>query len=358
MCSYMRIPMKCQQCGKDFIAKRAMTKYCSHRCAAGAYKARKRTLRIKCTEEVEDDKLNCTLSPIINNKDILSLDEAAKYMGIGKTTTYRYCISNKLKCIKINRRIFIRKQDIHLLFEEAGNYEISQQHRKPITEFYTAKEVAEKYNCTKGAVHQFVKSKRVPMINVGGVFQYSKTHIDRLYTLKEADPKITEWYSVKDIMDKYAMTKNSVYSLTSVNLVSKKSEGGKTFYSKKHIDGLLSNRDTTRIDPEKWYSMADIVAKYDKSKSWVANFVHKKGITKTNRGCFSYYLKEDFDREYEKMYPKQEWYWVDEIMEKFNLSQESVYAFVKRYSIPTEKEGSKIRVSKNHIDKYFNITLS
>ncbi len=359
MSSYIRIPKKCQFCGKEFIAKRTTTMYCSHKCAAAAHKAMKRAQRIKnVEEEAANDKPNCRSAPIIKDKDILSLEEAAEYMGIGKTTVYRYCINDKLKCLKINRRIFIRKQDIHLMFDEAGNYEVTKQHpRNPITEFYTANEIAEKYGFNKTSVQKYIKSKQIPMVCIGGVYHYSKTHIDRLYSIKEADPEITEWYSVEEIMNKYAMTKIAVYSLASENVVPKKNDRGKTLYSKKHIDSLLSKRDISEINPEKWYTVPEIVVKYNVSKGWVANFVHKKGITKTKRGNVGYYLKKEFDQEYEKMYPPQEWYMVEDIMEKYNLTRDSVYAFVKRYSIPSEQEGKKIRVSKNHIDKYFNYTI-
>ncbi len=32
--------------------------------------------------------------------------EAATLLGVGKTTIYNYCTSGKLKCIKMNRKIF------------------------------------------------------------------------------------------------------------------------------------------------------------------------------------------------------------------------------------------------------------
>ncbi len=308
MSSYIRIPKKCQFCGEEFIAKRTTTMYCSHKCASAANKQQKREQNLNHLCEVENKPNQCE-SAIINNREIFSIPEAAEFMGIGKSTVHRYCVAEKLKCIKINRKIFIRKADILQMFEEAGNYEVTkQQPRKLITEFYTANEIAEKYGFNKTSVHKYVKSKRIPMVCISGVFHYSKTHIDRLYSIKEANPEITEWYSVEEIMDKYAMTKIAVYSLASENVVPKKNDRGKTLYSKKHIDGLLSKRDISEINPEKWYTVPEIVFKYNVSKGWVANFVHKKGITKTKRGNVGYYLKEEFDQEYVKMYPPQDLY--------------------------------------------------
>lgn len=359
MGSYFRMSKVCQHCGKEFIARRTTTRFCSRYCACAENKAKKRALRLKNIEEINPtDKPQPESTPTINNKEILSVTEAAEYMGIGKSTVHRYCVENKLRCVKINRKIFIRKQDIHAVFDTAKDYEVAkQQPRKPITEFYTSREVAEKYGYTKDAVHRYCKSKRVPTIKRGQSYYYSKEHIDKLYALKKADPEITEWYYAREIMDKYAITQNAVYSLTSENAVPKKNDRGKTLYSKKHVDALLSQRETTAIDKDKWYTVPEIVAKYNRSRGWVANFVYKRGITKTKRGSVGYYLKKEFDAEYLKMFPPQAWYSVEEIMEQYNLSRDSIYAFIKRYTIPTEKEGSKLKISKNHIDKFFDYSF-
>jgi excisionase family DNA binding protein len=359
MGSYLRIPKLCQNCDTKFIAKRATTKFCSKPCADADNKARKRSLGIKNVEEIASTKKpQQTPSPIIYHKEILSLIEAAEYMGIGKTTAYRYCVENRLKCVKINRRIFIRRQDIHAVFDTAEDYEVAkQQPRKPITEFYTAREIAEKYNCSKDAVHRYCQSKRVPAIKRGQYYYYSQEHVDRLYSLRKPDPEIASWYSVEDIMEKYTVTKSAVYSLASENAIPKKNNNGRILYSQQHVDALLSQRNIGKIDKDQWYTVPEIVAKYDKPRGWVANFVYKKGITKTKRGTVGYYLKEEFDNEYRKMFPPQEWYSVEEIIEKYNLTQDSVYAFIKRYSIPTEKDGSRLRISKNHIDKFFDYSF-
>lgn len=358
MGSYLRVQKACQNCGESFIAKRTITRFCSKKCADAERKAKRRGLQIKNAEIVDINKPYLNSSPIINYKEILSLQEAADYMGVGKTTAYRYCVEKKLRCVKINRKIFIRKEDIHAVFDTAEDYEVAkQQPRKPITEFYTAREIAEKYNCTKDAVHRYCQSRRVPTIKRGQYYYYSKSHVDKLYALKEPVSEINEWYSTQEIMDIYCMTKSAVYSLTSENAVPKKNDNGRACYSKSHIDTLLTNRETSEIDKDKWYTVPEIVTKYDRSRGWVANFVYKKNITKTKRGTVGYYLKEEFDQEYEKMFPPQGWYTMTDIIEKYNLTEESIQTFIKRYSIPTETHNGVLKISQNHIDKFFDYSF-
>ena len=358
MGSHLRIPKICHFCGNDFTARRTNTKYCSHKCASDANKECKREVALfNLSNEVEINP-NSIQPPILNHKDILSITEAAEYMGIGKSTVHRYCVSKQLKCVRINRKIFIRKSDIHTIFDTAEDYEVAKrQPRKPITEFYTSREIGEKYNCCKDAAIRLCRSHKIPTIKRGQFYYFSKEHVDRLYALRQPDPEISEWYLTTEIMKKYSVGKNAVYSLTSENAVPKKNDKGRTLYSKKHIDALLSQRDISEVDHAKWYTVPEIMSKYDRPKGWVAHFVYKKGITKTKRGTVSYYLKEEFDAEYVKAYPPQEWYWVEEVMEKYGLSRDSIYGFIKRYTIPTEKQGAKIRISKNHIDKYFDYSF-
>lgn len=49
----------------------------------------------------------------------MSCQEVADMMGIGRATVYRYCVTGKVRCVKLNRKIFIRKKDIDALFENA-----------------------------------------------------------------------------------------------------------------------------------------------------------------------------------------------------------------------------------------------
>lgn len=85
----MDIVRYCKWCGKEFVAHKLQSMYCSHSCINGAYKARKRAERIenfenaqKTTEEQTGDLRN-RLSFSVHNRWLLFLELAVPlYIGM------------------------------------------------------------------------------------------------------------------------------------------------------------------------------------------------------------------------------------------------------------------------------------
>lgn len=277
----------CSHCGADFTAQKITTQFCSHQCSRKAYKQRRQNER---TAENEKRERNKTLPPILqqeksqqikpsdNNlstlkqKEYLSIADVAMLFSTSRSTIHRYCVSGKLKCIRMNRKIIIRRRDIDELFDFAPKYEVSprKQKRKPkrveppiiseeITDLLTAEEASTKYGVTKDAIHRYAKKNSVPWILFQGRRKYSRKHLEEHYQEANQYPHITEWYYVEEIMEMYAMKKHSVYSLVSENDVPRKNVKGKTIYSKSHIDELLKSRLCNDFeDIEVWYSKEDL----------------------------------------------------------------------------------------------------
>ena len=105
----------CQFCGKEFIAHKLNTIYCSHQYSQRSYKVR---LRVQKLEKVVHQENLPDISPTTLKKEYLSCEDVAELMGISSTTVYRYRITGKIKCITINRKIFIRKEDINATFRD------------------------------------------------------------------------------------------------------------------------------------------------------------------------------------------------------------------------------------------------
>lgn len=101
--SKIQVKKICQFCGKEFIAHKLTTMFCSHQCAQQSYKVRKREQKLEKVLQKENQP------PIANTtlkKEYLSCEDVADLMGVSSTTVYRYCITGKIKRIKINRKIF------------------------------------------------------------------------------------------------------------------------------------------------------------------------------------------------------------------------------------------------------------
>ncbi|MCD8202906.1 MAG: helix-turn-helix domain-containing protein, partial [Prevotella sp.] len=167
-----------------------------------------------------------------------------------------------------------------------------KKERAPITEFYTTAEIVAKYNVSAGHIFNIAKTKNIPKIFRLGENLWSKKHIDEYFTRRAPDKKITEWYSVKDIEEKFGMTATAVYSLVYKLAIPKKKIKREVFYSKKHID--------------------------------IA-----KGIMKPET---------------------QQYYTTKEAMEKYHLTRDQLYHYVKQYCIPKQQEGKYVRISRKGLD--------
>lgn len=83
MSSNITVQRICQYCGKEFTARKTVTKYCSLACTRRAYKERIRDQKIEAAEiNPADPKLPPSKSPTINNREFLSVEQTAELMGV------------------------------------------------------------------------------------------------------------------------------------------------------------------------------------------------------------------------------------------------------------------------------------
>ena len=83
----MEIKKRCQWCGEPFIAHKMTTLYCSTSCINKAYKAKKRW---NLKEKIENEQQSSLpIVESVGDKPYLAPMEAARLLGVGKTTIYR-----------------------------------------------------------------------------------------------------------------------------------------------------------------------------------------------------------------------------------------------------------------------------
>lgn len=310
MANKMEIINICEWCDKTFVAKKLTTRYCSHSCNSKAYKLAKREEALLAVKSEETGKRfkNVGLSmkrlkeiealsdayEKIKDKEFLSVSETAFLLSVGRTTIYRYLKNNTLKAVQTAGKTFIRRSDIDAMFDNSQAYVARpSKERKPITEFYTLSEIKEKFNVKETWIYKVVREKRIPKTLINGKSIFSKKHIDKYFQKGNSEfENIKDWYSVKDLQEKYSLSLPAIYSFVSENSIPKKKEGRNVFYSQKHFDLA-------------------------------------------------------------KGYAVPEFYSTDEAMQKFNLTRDSLYYHLKQHNIPKVKEGRYIKISKPELDKLF-----
>ena len=106
----MRPTRKCELCGKTFVPRSGMQKYCSEECQAEAKRLRKKR---------QQDLIN-GIEPIMDlqHQEYLTFSKAAILMGCTRQYIYKLVANGKLKASRLSSRMaFVRKADIEKMFE-------------------------------------------------------------------------------------------------------------------------------------------------------------------------------------------------------------------------------------------------
>ena len=292
--SKMKIKKVCEWCGTTFYAQKLTTRFCSHRCNNLAYKE---TIRQKRIQEVEN-KIQAVISerPIseFKDKEYLSFKEAATLLGLSKQAIYKMVYAGKLQAFRISSRLsFIRKGDIDRMLEARPYERLQPKDTIPITDFYTTAEVKEKYHVNESWIFVIAKKHNIPRTFNRGKTYWSKKHIDAYFAKKAPNPDITEWYSTQDMQDKFGMTLSAIYNFASKNAIPKKKEGIMVYYSKKHVDiakGISQPEETL------YYTVAEAMEKFNLTRDQLYHYVKWHHISKVKKGKYTFINRAELDK--------------------------------------------------------------
>lgn len=294
MASNIDIQKKCEWCGKLFIAHKTSTRCCSHRCANLAYKERTRQKRVSEFQTMVNqqiEKEDCI------DKDFFTPSEAAKYIGISRATFYRYLETNLIKSVQLKRKTIIRKRDIEALFDNASPYKKHLPRAKQsITDFYTIAEIKEKFGVKESWIYEIAKEHNIPRTFNRGRTYWSKKHIDSYFAKKAPDASITEWYSVAELQEKFGMTLSAIYTFVYKNVIPKRKEGKTVYYSKKHFD--IAKGIATPEEPQ-YYTIPEAMEKYNLTRDQLYHYVKYHNITRIKVGKYTKILRSELDKFFE-----------------------------------------------------------
>ena len=294
MASNIDIQKKCEWCGKLFIAHKTSTRCCSHRCANLAYKERTRQKRVSEFQTMVNqqiEKEDCI------DKDFFTPSEAAKYIGISRATFYRYLETNLIKSVQLKRKTIIRKRDIEALFDNASPYKKHlPRSKQSITDFYTTAEIKEKFGVKESWIYEIAKEHNIPRTFNRGRTYWSKKHIDSYFAKKAPDASITEWYSVAELQEKFGMTLSAIYTFVYKNVIPKHKEGKMVYYSKKHFD--IAKGIATPEEPQ-YYTIPEAMEKYNLTRDQLYHYVKYHNITRIKVGKYTKILRSELDKFFE-----------------------------------------------------------
>ena len=293
MSSNLKIKRICAWCGKEFIAQKTTTACCSKQCANALYKKRKRDEAIKTNNQIVRKKIEEKPIERIKDKPFLTITEAALYLGVTRPTVYSYIRRDELKVIRLGFKYLLKKEDIDKLFNTPTEFHTPTKEKAPITDFYTTVEIKEKYHINESWIFAIAKKHGIPRTFNRGKTYWSKKHIDAYFAKKAPDPDITEWYSTQEMQEKFGTTLSAIYTFAHKNTIPKKKEGIMVYYSKKHVDiakGIAKPEETM------YYTVAEAMEKFNLTRDQLYHYVKWHHISKVKKGKYTFISRAELDK--------------------------------------------------------------
>ena len=142
-------------------------------------------------------------------------------------------------------------------------------------------------------IFAIAKKHNIPRTFNRGKTYWSKKHVDAYFATKAPNPDITEWYSTQEMQDKFSMTLSAIYTFAHKNAIPKKKEGIMVYYSKKHVDiakGIAKPEETM------YYTVAEAMEKFNLTRDQLYHYVKWHHISKVKKGKYTFISRAELDK--------------------------------------------------------------
>ena len=304
----MKATRKCSFCGKPFVTRNGMQRYCSEACQAEAKRAR----------VMQKNNLFKVARPLmeVQHQEYLTFSKAATIMGCSRQYIYKLVALGKLKASRIsNRMAFIRRADIERMLEGnpyhrilPGNTsaprksassslpakkEIREKESDEVLDFYSGEEVMTLFKVKQSWLYTSAKRNHIPICRIAGKNYYSKKHIDEFFGVAVDISDITDWLLTGEVEELFGMKPTALRAYAYRHKIPTKREYGRTYYSKSHLDEL---RRTDLVNDERYYTVEQVQQIYGLSSANICHIVKVKHIEKIKVGVKNLLLRSDVER--------------------------------------------------------------
>ena len=284
----MKATRKCSFCGKSFVTRSGMQRYCSEACQAEARRARM----------TQKNNLFKAVRPImeIQHQEYLTFSKAAILMGCSRQYIYKLVAMGKLKASRIsNRMAFIRRATPKKSASSSfpGKKEKREKGGDEILDFYSGEEVMSLYKVKQSWLYTTAKRNRIPICRIAGKNYYSKKHVDEFFGAAVDMESITDWLLTGEAEELFGMKPAALRAYAYRHRIPTKREYGRTYYSKSHLDEL---RRTDLVNDERYYTVEQVRQIYGLSSANICHIVKVKHIEKIKVGVKNLLLRSGVER--------------------------------------------------------------
>ena len=211
------------------------------------------------------------------------------------------------------------------------------------------------HRCANFAYKRTIRKKRVQTTE-------SQTQVQKTERIIE-DIKEKEYLSFSETGRLLGLSRQAIYTMVKAgHLKASKISSRLSFIRRTDIDTMLQNKpyqyrmpkDTIPITD--FYTTNEIKEKFGVKDSWIFHIAKEHNIPRTfNRGK-TYWSKKHIDDYIAKglISPEEpKYYTIAEAMERFNLTRDQLYHYVKYHNIPRIKVGKYTKILRAELDKFF-----
>jgi excisionase family DNA binding protein len=177
-----------------------------------------------------------------------------------------------------------------------------------------------------------------------------------------------EYLSISEVAALTGVSRWTIYRYAANGIIpAKRISQRTTLIRKKDIESLFDEVEPYEVlqtgerkPIDEWYTLDDITEKYGLLRHRIRKIINTEGITTKKDGTRTliakgkidaYFRKKGFDGSLNNL---ADWLTISGVMEEYGMTEQSVYVFVSRYSIPKKRANGKLYYSKQHIDKLKN----
>jgi predicted DNA-binding transcriptional regulator AlpA len=217
-----------------------------------------------------------------DNRSFLSPCQCARLIGVSTRTLYRYLERGSIPCVQFSGKTFISRAVLDEMFKSSSPY-IKREAKacEPITEFYSSKEVLEKFGIGNSWLYKMATKHNIPKTVSRGKTLWSKKHIDRTFC-KPAEEEINkdEWYTVDEVCTKFGMKKEVLYRLVSELKITKQKVRNIVYYFRQEVDAAMG------VKPElasEYYSIQEAMGAYGMTRDQISYYVRTYKVPRIYR---------------------------------------------------------------------------
>lgn len=267
-----------------------------------------------------------------------------------RKTTTSYCSH---KCANRAYKDRVRKERVESLQIEFNRK--TQKNPDLEKEFLTPTEVSKLLGIGRTSTYRYIRTGQIKVIRFNGKTLIRRADIEQMFDFlqvqhiaskpKEKAP-ITEFYTTAEGKEKYNVVDSWIFVVAKKHNIPRTFNRGKTYWSKKHIDNYFSKK---AANPEitEWYTVQEIQDKFDMTLAAIYTLASKNAIPKKKEGIMACYSKKHFDIAQPE---EPQYYTVAEAMAKFNLTRDQLYHYAKYHNIPKVKVGKYVKISRPELD--------